>query len=451
VFFRFIDRHPLSFHLKVAFGLGLFFRALCAYFAYGPLAMDDYIDGVSPALQWARGETPIVSPGRSYLLVWFLGAGIKLGHFLGIRESVVGQIRFLYLLLGIFSLSSLWFAYRFLKTREKKFAALFLYFLSLHAILPFAGTRAFGEAVAMPLVLGGILTTSPFLSGLLLGLATLLRFQCGLLFLLFLVLWKASPRYLGAGVVILALQLLVDWGSGYAPLQTLTDYLGRNQGWAVQYGVQPWYTHFLTLVVVVLFSFTLKWKAAIREHWKIAAAVGVFVVAHSLIPHKEERFLFPILPPLLLLFAAAWALKPESRFRWIFLPVNFAALFLISLSDPQAAMHEPIVEVQRRFSSGLIIETDNDLAGNWMGQGIFLKKPFRRERIQDLTLAKLDTELGFPHEVIMVTGFEIPEWLRQHPRCQEWHRAGSLTDRLLYWANPSHNTRRRPNHYGYCQ
>ena len=135
----------------------------------------------------------------------------------------------------------------------------------------------------------------------------------------------------------------------------------------------------------------------------------------------------------------------------MFVVLNSLALLLVTLSNPQASIHEPIVEVQRRFSSGVIVETDNDLAGSWMGQGVFLKKPFRLERHVGFTDAKLGELLAARPEVMMVTGFEIPDWLRNHPRCREWHAAGSLTDRLLYAANPRHNVRRRANQYGYCQ
>jgi len=446
MFFRFLDRHSLRFHFWTALAVAVVLRALAAYFAYGPLAMDDYIDGISPALQWAEGKSPALSPGRSYLLVWLLGALLKVGAALGVRESAVAQVRFLSFALGLFSLLGMAAAYHFGKSRSRRFAALFLYLLAIDWVMPFASTRAFGESVAMPLVLAGVLSASPFGSGIFLGLASLFRFQCGLLFLLFAIFWRGSPRFLAAGLVTLGLQFLVDWGSGYTPLQTLTDYLARNSGGAAQYGVQPWYSHWATLLALFFFPFSLlllkELKAASREYSKPALAVLLFVLAHSLIPHKEERFLFPILPLVLCLLAAAWALRPESAFRWPFLVVNTALLALATLSNPQAGMVEPIVKVQERFDSGVIIETDNDLVGSYLGQGIFLRKPFRLMRENFSAALQIP-----PNENVMVTGFSLPDWL--HAKC-ECDSAGSLSDRILFRLNPKHNVRRRPNQYCLC-
>ena len=417
-------------HFKIALALGLIFRLLTAYFAYGPLAMDDYIDGVSPALQWAGGEWPKLSTGRSYLLVWFLGSILKVAR----GWPVVWEIRFLYAVLGILSLSMIYVAYRYVRS------TVILYLLAIYCFLPFANTRAFGESVAMPWVLAGVLVPYPFLSGLFLGVASLFRFQCGLLFLTLLFFWrKRFLPYLAAGLVVLGLQVLIDLGSGYSPLQTFTDYWARNQGWAVEYGVQPWYSHLATTLGILFFPFCLFLRPKLKEHWPVVASIGVFLLFHSLIPHKEARFLFPILPLILLLMASGWT----KRFQWAFLLINTLLLFVVTFSNPQASMVEPIVEAQRRYEGGLIIETDNDLVGAYIAQGVFLKKPFRLERIEKLEPKDIPLEMDGPVGV-MITGFEIPEWVKERSEC---FTAGSLTDRLLYRFNPSHNNRRQPNTY----
>lgn len=426
----------VAFHFKVALILGILFRIATAYFAYGPSSMDDYIDGVSPALQWADGGSPKLSAGRSYLLVWTLGSILKVAKF----DHVVDRVRFLYGVLGIFSLSiMLWMAWKYYRS------AILAYLLALYCFLPFASTRAFGEAVAMPWVFAGVVVPNPFLSGIFLGVASLYRFQCGLIYLFFFWVWRKDfLKFAAAGLVALGLQLLVDYGSGYAPLQTLTDYWARNKGWAAEYGVQPWYTHWATLLAVTFFPFCLWLRPKFREYRVATAAILVFVFFHSLIPHKEERFLLPIVPLVLLLMASGWT----KKFQWAFVPLNALVLFLVSFSNPQASMVEPVVEVQKRYDGGIILETDNDLVGSYLGQGIFLKKPFVLMREQELKREFFENLHADGSMAILVTGFDLPTWIRE--KCLKCREAGSLTDRLLYRLNPKHNSRRRPNTYCFC-
>ena len=77
---------------------------------------------------------------------------------------------------------------------------------------------------------------------------------------------------------------------------------------------------------------------------------AVFVVSHSLVPHKEERFMVPMLPILLvgLVPLAAWILDHGARWRAaLFATVNLSLLVLVIGSPPQRGLFLPAAFITR--------------------------------------------------------------------------------------------------------
>jgi hypothetical protein len=186
---------------------------------------------------------------------------------------------------------------------------------SLAAPCIYFGHRPLSEtASALPVVLGFALALDPSstrraqLAGAsLLGFSVLLRLQNGVFCagLVLLLLAKRKPREaLLSLAVLLAWALafgLVDlftWGSLF---HSATAYLRFNalEGNAALWGVSPasyyaavlWRCMPLPLLCIALFAPL----AAGRAGGLLCIALG-FAVLHSLVPHKELRFLFPALP-----------------------------------------------------------------------------------------------------------------------------------------------------------
>ena len=91
---------------------------------------------------------------------------------------------------------------------------------------------------------------------------------------------------------------IVDAMTWTYPFQSLVKYFqvnlieGRSENW----GVSPWYEYFLVfgrnwmVVAVPLIYFFLR---AARQNLMLSSIVVAIIVPHSLIAHKEYRFIYP--------------------------------------------------------------------------------------------------------------------------------------------------------------
>src|SRR5689334_22532665 len=130
---HFLRDKPLREHFRFALILGFTTRTLCAFFVYGPQALDDYKHGVYPAYQFFAGQVLDLPDYRSHLLVWLLASFVRVASWLGV-ESALWQVRAMYIGLGLFSLLGIYGTYLFVKNfRSRLFQSLALY---LTAIFP---------------------------------------------------------------------------------------------------------------------------------------------------------------------------------------------------------------------------------------------------------------------------------------------------------------------------
>jgi hypothetical protein len=207
-----------------------------------------------------------------------------------------------------------------------------------------------------------------FAGGLLFALAAMIRFQVGVIGLAVVgwLAWHALRRPEGgrawvplaglacAGAVGAGAQIGVDAIAGRGPFATILAYLDFNLGGSSQFGVSAWYTYVLQLLLLTVPPVTLwlakpLWRAC-RAHALVSLSLLVFLVAHSLVPHKEDRFLFPILPLLFVLLGAALAElrrgDPWARRAFAFFwGVNILALPVACLSDAQRSVTVPLLEI----------------------------------------------------------------------------------------------------------
>jgi len=488
---RFLISSDLRAHLLRALLLGAVLRILSAWFVYGPQALDDYKHGVWPAYQFFAGIPLDLPDYRSHLLVWFLAGFTEIASWFGVT-SALGQVRAMYLGLGITSLVGIYGTYLYVRGfKSRLFGALALYMAAAFPLMPFVSTRAFGEAVAMSLVmLGlGILESARrerrqawpryWLAGfLILGVATLFRFHVGLIYVSYALIlllqknWRAVSAAFVAGVVTLAAQALVDWGSGKSPLATLLIYLGENEGGGAKYGVMPWYNPWLFVLAFTLapFSFVLYrgLPGLWRKHWTILVPFLVFVGAHSIVAHKEERFLYPIMGLELWALAYLWASNGLNKWaKKIYTPafvvVTALVLPIVCFVNTQEGEIEPPAYVQSRYGEVIYLDHESLFARSRF-QFYFLRPPSRLEPVErlDLNAHRVDVALAsdpvFKAAVLLTSEPEARpqlyalEGMRTlEGECGKVRAAGSIIDRLLYALNPKHNQRRRPTWYLICE
>jgi GPI mannosyltransferase 3 len=188
------------------------------------------------------------------------------------------------------------------------------------------------------------------LAGASFGLATVLRYQ-NLAFLAPLVLivairlrWRFALWVVSAMTVVVLAGGLLDWATWGKPFQSLVVYIRFNllEGGANQWGVSKRSFYWETLRATsgpALFVVLVGFVVGLRRTWQIALPVLVFIVAHSAIAHKELRFIYPVLPLLLLCSAVGLGLLlaklPLTR-RWSRLATAAFALLVSAVFGYQS-------------------------------------------------------------------------------------------------------------------
>jgi hypothetical protein len=460
--------------------IGLVFRTLASYFAYGPMALDDFRHGLLPAYQfWANLEHTLPAY-RSPLLVWILEFVLHIGSGFGI-ESPVAQARLMEFSLGLFSLPAIWGADRISRNLDYH-TSMPAILVAVWGLMPFISTRAFGETVSMSLlvVAFAFLTTKAHfplrdfhLGFLILGLAILFRFQVGVIYvalgLFFLIQrnWLALFSAFTSGILIFILQTIVDLSFGRSPLGTLFAYFAVNEGGAVGYGVHPWYNSWVPLLFVWFFPFCLLvWRKllnAIITSPLISVSIFSFVLVHSFIPHKEERFIFPIFG--LALVVMGWTIYniftdnsygkydklKNKAFLTIFLVFNGLVLFLSTFSNPHAGEIAPL-EYLTSSKKFVIVDHGSLLGKSWLKQ-FYLRAPNKltpeKNFAADSLSSDVDTLMFLTSENSkkseLMARSNVPGF-----KCDGLEKVSSLSDQLVYFFNPAQNKRRRPTWFVKC-
>jgi len=164
-------------------------------------------------------------------------------------------------------------------------------------------------------------STKPYILGIILGFSFLFRFQAALLIVGF-GLWMLMvnrtkftfiTKMIFAFIVVIAMGFLVDsWFYGqwvFTPWNYF--YTTVLKVGAPDFGSSPWYYYLEKLIqfpsvfigILLFIAFAV---LVIRTPKNIYLwCIVPFIVAHSIIPHKEERFLFPIiyLFPVIMIFS----------------------------------------------------------------------------------------------------------------------------------------------------
>ncbi len=232
--------------------------------------------------------------------------------------------------------------------------------VGLLPLLVLATSHPLSEPFSMSLVMLATLPAARFtrqpllrhlaLCGALLGLATVVRLQTGVLIPAFAAFALAQPgprlralALLGGAGVTLALGGLLDlWTYGefaHSAIANLNAHFENGAALQTQMGTQP-ATFYATEALRHLGPLALLLlAAALWTFWRqgadlFALPALVLLGVHAAVPHKELRFLLPALP--LLLAALCLAVDEFWRRRW--LPVGAALLWLASAQPSWRAL-----------------------------------------------------------------------------------------------------------------
>ena len=260
----------------------------------------------------------LTSQIRPTLQVYLFSAFVEVCQFLHVDDAYM-QLLILRILFGLVGFALFNFiAFHYFKD-ERRQLFLVLLLLNFSWTLPYIRTLFSSEMASSIVFFGAILlyelkkerTLYLIVIGFLFSLSFYFRFQMAFALVGFgiwmLLIEKSYARLVPMGVgfaIGVGLNVVLDYYFYHQLVFTPYSYYRVNitEGKAAEFGTSSFlfYVVMLTLVVgtpplsVFLFYYSL--KATLKQYRQpLVFAVVFFIVGHSFVGHKEERFLFPVL------------------------------------------------------------------------------------------------------------------------------------------------------------
>lgn len=314
-------------------GLAIIFRILAAIFAKGWGMLDDHFLIIEAPQSWVYGYD------YNYWLPWSKGNTGPSGHnffYPGVHFLLFTLMKWIHLndpqdkmlvvriLHGAFSLITVYYGYRIVDSLDnRRSARLAGILLAIYFFIPWASVRNLAEWTSVPFLMLGfwymIRSDQPstpfrtfFLAGIMLGLAADIRYQLVIfpagvaMVMIFRRKWLETLGIaVGVTVSFLFIQALIDlfiWGY---PFAEFLGYINVNITDRNSYFTLPWYNYFLTvggimlppLSLLLLYGFIRGW----RRYSLLFFPAALFFAFHSYFPNKQERFILPFIPFLIML------------------------------------------------------------------------------------------------------------------------------------------------------
>ena len=308
---------PSALHLALAafFAVGFSLRLYAAHFP-NLIHPDQIFQTLEPAHRLAFGYGVITWEWREGVRSWvfpaFLAAIMKATAWLGPGSS--GYLWSISVLLSLLSLVTIWFGFAWARRASGTEAALIAagacaVWYDLVIFAPAALTGVVATHALLPgLYLGKYGERMPagrrmFLTGLLLGLAASLRIELAPAIGFALIYfcredWRHRIGPLACGFLLPVLGFgLVDAFTWSYPFQSFIKYFWVNaiEDRSALYGVKPWYWYALVLTEQ-MFPLLVLALFGLRRSPFLGWFALIVLVSHSLIGHKEVRFIYTVFP-----------------------------------------------------------------------------------------------------------------------------------------------------------
>jgi len=167
---------------------------------------------------------------------------------------------------------------------------------------------------------------------------------------------------------------LIIWGR---PFAEILGYVSDNILHANSYLTMPWYNYFLVIFGILIppvslflfFGYLKTWK----KHLIIFLPVAVFFIFHSSFPNKQERFILPVIPFILILGTIGWNNFVSSSSFWnnrkrllkgcwiFFWALNIAGLLIVSVMYSKKSRVETMLYLSKYNEINYFLVAD---AGN---------------------------------------------------------------------------------------
>ena len=391
---NFIKEKPLYFLLLI----GLLVRLIAAFTAHGYYAYDDYGKVVYIAWGWSMGENyegwfvsdyALNDSLRHILYPGIIASFFTFCNFIGITTPF-NQMVVIQLFHALYSLTIISLCYKIavlLFNKQKAFLIGLL--VSILWFIPFLSVRTMAEWVSIPPLLfayylyyknkesNSILTA--VIIGCVFAFTFTLRYQTAFLILGFGIAsvytkeWmKIFGMALGFIVSVCFLQGLVDYLVCDMPFGKLLAYINYNFNNSSDYISRPVFDYLLIipglfLPPIGLFIFFGMFKT-IKTHLHIFLGVILFLIFHSLVENKQERFIFTILPLIILIGSSGmleffknsfWSKHPKLiKGFWIFFWVinTYGLVFMTTYYSKKSRVEAALYLKEQKDVKNIIIE-----------------------------------------------------------------------------------------------
>lgn len=383
---KYWDEKPLALLLII----GGIFRLLSAFFAKGYGMSDDHFLVIEPSQSWVDGYDynkwlPVITqgltqasghsllyPGLHYILFYLF-------KFIGIVNPDTKMI-IVRLLHALYSLIIIVIGFKITeRIANKNTARLSGLLLAIYFFMPWLSVRNLVEVVCIPPLMlatwyvikyGKENYRAGVYAGIMLGLAFCIRFQTAIfisgfgLALILMQRWK-NIAWLIIGFVLSVgiVQMLTDVLIWKKPFVEFAEYVRYNLENSETYGVSSWYK-FLLLVSGILIPpmsilLMLGYLKIWRKHLIIFLPAFLFFVFHSSFPNKQERFILPAIPFIIVGGMVGWQqllqystktwIHKFNRITWIlFFILNTIPLIVVSVSYSKRSRVESMLYLHRK-------------------------------------------------------------------------------------------------------
>ncbi len=389
--------HPL----RTALFLGIFFRMLAVIFSKGFGWHDDHFLIIEAAQSWVDGydynnwlpsasDPSRVPQGHSFFYVGIHYLLLKTLTVCGLTDPQ-GKMYVLRFLHAAWSLLIITLGFKIAYRRSNLQVASYVgLMLAIFWFMPFLSVRNLVEFVCIPpLMLATwylvkndmkLNTRYALLTGLMLGLAFSIRFQTLFFtagFGIALLVLKTPFRHLLqmalAFIVIVTLtQGVVDYCIWHRPFAEFVEYVNYNIANATNYGVNIWHMYLTLLLGMLLPPLSILLFAGYFMNWKKEPLLFwpsfIFFAFHTYFPNKQERFILPVLPFIVILgcigisqLMVRYNWQPKKWFKGLgvfCLVLNLVALPVLTLSYSKRNRVEAMCYIAKQKDATMVMVDD---------------------------------------------------------------------------------------------
>ncbi|MCX7955190.1 MAG: glycosyltransferase family 39 protein [Bacteroidales bacterium] len=312
--------------------IALLFRLLAVIFSKGYAMMDDHYLAIEQPQQWVDkfndgswlpqlgADKPsghsLFFTGFNYLLLYFL-------KFIGISDPQ-SKMFFIRLFYALWSMGIVYWGYKITYELSNRTTAIVTaWMLAIYWFFPFLSVRQMVEIHCIPFILWSIfllLTKQTgkhvFFAGIIGAMSISVRFQTSIIIaaiILVLILQKEIKKFiiysLGVLICFLTLQGLIDFIIWKKPFAELTEYIRYNIENRYNYFRGNWYNYIILIAGMLIpplsFFILWGWLRSYKKYLLLFLPSFLFLLFHMYFPNRQERFILPIIP-LIIIQGTIW-------------------------------------------------------------------------------------------------------------------------------------------------